>query len=110
MLVEVGAIQRFELSSGSPAIGLVVILGLLLAMAGVGSWLTSAQVRLPSPRTTALCAAGYALLLLFFLDAWMYPLMGWPLWTKIVGIAIALAPFGVAVGKSVPSAAERPER
>jgi spermidine synthase len=103
MLVEAGAIQRFELFLGSPSIGLIVILGLLLASAGIGSWVTSTpRVRLPAPRMTAFLAAGYTLLLLVFLDEWIYPLMRWPLSARIVGIAVALAPFGVAVGTLFP--------
>jgi hypothetical protein len=104
MFVEVGMIQRFELFLGSPAIALVVIVGLLLAAAGLGSWFTSsgARGRLPRPGVLAFGAAVYAGCLLIFLNTLIYPLMGLPIAAKIAIIGAALAPFGIAVGTLFP--------
>ncbi len=106
MLLEVGAIQRLELFLGNPTLSLVVILGLLLASAGVGSWL-SGRVPSLSPKRSALGVVGYGLVVMLFLNSLMYDLMALPLAVKVAVLVIVLAPLGMLMGAIFPALVAR---
>jgi len=104
MLIEVGAIQRFELLLGYPTLSLVVILAALLIFAGAGSHFSQrffATGRLSIPRV----AAGVVLyggFLLGMLELGIYPLLSLPLTARIGVIAALLFPLGLLLGSLFP--------
>lgn len=104
MLVEVGAIQRFELFLGNPTLSLVVILAGLLIFAGVGAHVSPPLFR--AGRFTLSRVAGgvvvYGMLLLAVLNRAIYPLLHLPLAAKIFLIAVLLFPLGFLLGGLFP--------
>lgn len=104
MLVEVGAIQRFELFLGNPTLSLVVILATLLIFAGLGGHLSGRWFesgRLTVPRVTAGIVA-YGIVLLWVLSTGIYALLHLPLAAKILVIAALLLPLGLLLGSLFP--------
>jgi hypothetical protein len=104
MLIEVGAIQRFELFLGYPTLSLVVILAALLIFAGAGSHFSQrlfAAGSLTIPRVAAGVVV-YGAFLLWMLEVGIYPLLSLPLAAKIGVIAVLLLPLGLMLGSFFP--------
>lgn len=104
MLVEVGAIQRFELFLGSPTLSLVVIVGTLLAFTGLGSLYSQRLARSRHLTIGRTCAAivAYGALLHWFVTDLVYRLMDVPVAAKVAVIAAVLLPLGVLLGTLFP--------
>jgi len=104
MLIEVGAIQRFELFLGYPTLSLVVILAALLIFAGAGSHFSQrhfATGSLTIPRVAAGVVV-YGGFLLCMLEVGIYPLLSLPLAARIGVIAVLLFPLGLMLGSLFP--------
>jgi hypothetical protein len=104
MLIEVGAIQRFELFLGNPMLSLVVILSALLMFAGAGSYF-SQRLFATGRLTISRVAAGvviYGAFLLWMLERGIYPLLSLPLSAKIGVIAVLMLPLGWLLGSLFP--------
>jgi len=104
MLVEVGAIQKFELFLGSPTLSLVVIVGALLAFTGLGSLYSSAVARSGLLTIGRTCGAivAYGVLMHWFVNDVVYRLMHVPLAARVVVIAAVLLPLGFFLGTVFP--------
>lgn len=104
MLVEVGAIQRFELFLGSPTLSLVVIVGTLLAFTGLGSLYAERLSRSGHLTIGRTCAAivVYGGLVHWFVTDLVYRIMDAPPAAKIAVIAAVLLPLGVLLGTLFP--------
>lgn len=106
MLVEIPLIQRFNLLVGQPSLGLVAVIGALLAGGGVGSLTSSLFPVEALPRRVAIVALSAAILIALSLV--VYPaVIDWALglglaWRVVVTV-VALLPLGFLMGMPFPS-------
>lgn len=104
MLIEVGAIQRFELFLGNPTLSLVVILGALLVFSGVGSYFSQRLFRRGyfGVGRVAGSIVAYGVVLLWIFEEEIYRLLHLSLAPKIGVIAVLIFPLGFLLGSLFP--------
>jgi spermidine synthase len=108
ILVEIGMMQRFVLFLGHPIYALVVVLAVLLAAAGTGSWFSGPlSERFGSARRLVVaCVAVLSVVLLLYaagLTAVFHLLLGLPLSARIAVAALLVLVPGFLMGILLPS-------
>jgi SAM-dependent methyltransferase len=110
MLLEIVLMQRFTLFLGSPVYATAVVLAVLLAFAGLGSFLGD-RIAPPGRRPLPLFAGivGGALLYAWLLPFFFGAFLGAGTGARIALSVLAIAPLGFLLGVPFPAAIERLE-
>ena len=108
ILVEIGMMQRFVLFLGHPIYALVVVLAVLLAAAGTGSWFSGRLGdRLGGPRRLVVAGVGALAIVLVLYAAGLttifHLLLGLPLPARIAIAALLVLVPGFMMGILLPS-------
>jgi hypothetical protein len=103
MFYEIVLIQRFILYFGSPVIAAAVVIGLVLACSGVGSYLSSSFHPTRERLTLILAATGILLLGHFLItEALLQNTIGSPISVRTIITLLLIAPPAIAMGMPFP--------
>ena len=103
IMVELNLIQKFSLFLGHPVYALGTTLAGLLALSGIGSYL-SVRVRWRAvPISVLLCGIIAAIIIVMALPGLLFRLMaGSPVWKRALATLVAIGPLGMLMGMPFP--------
>jgi ankyrin repeat protein len=106
MLVEIPLIQKSILLLGYPTLALAAVLFCVLVAASLGSRLTQSWPLHRLPRLVLLAGIFIGLVGVLYalaLSSVLNLVLPWPLWTRLIVLALLVFPLGIAMGIPFPS-------
>jgi Spermine/spermidine synthase domain len=105
MFLEIGLIQKTTIVVEHPAYSVAVVLAGLLISSGIGS-LSSERLGWTVGKNVAVAAVAIAVIgttYAFTLDGIFHAMLGLPFVARMLGVALVIAPLGIAMGMLFPS-------
>lgn len=103
MFLEIGIMQKGSLLFGNPGLTIALVLGGIILFAGIGSLISNWSFRHGlTLRIAAALVVAYLAVLVVALEPALEAIIGWPLFARILMLALIIAPGAVVMGHLFP--------